>query len=298
MQGTTCVGMQVGDIVRFNSVAVVGSTVVDAVVTTTVCTDASLTRYEVSQSWASNNEYFKVRQSITAGGMCSYRFDFFVGGTYSGPGTGSPLTLRDVQMTALEIDNRQWVQFSHFDGYTLSADSKLTYEPANKRFQSTNDDGSLDSVPFQVVVTFASLQSVTVGFGRQTSASTNNFALAFEALPFGGRPIVEHGEVVAETPPPIDEGTPVPEIGFSIDPPQPSVVWTTPPSCGVFTSSDANYSTKLTGPVAAGVYVTHCEGGASATFVPIAHIDGALVVNAPVDVATIVDDASRPRFTG
>lgn len=286
--GTACVGMQIGDIVRFNSVAVVGPTVVDAVVTTTACTSASVTRYDVSSSWVSNNEYFKVRQNITAGGMCTYRIDFYVGSTYTGPGTGTPLTLLDVQMTALEIDNRQWVQFSHFDAYTVTADSQLTFEPANNRFQSSNSNGGLDSTPFQVVVTFGSLQSVTVGFGRQTSASTNNFALAFQALSFNGRPTVDHGEVIAETPTPIDEGTPVPEIGFMLEPPGSTPGWTTPPSCGVFASTDPSYSTPLTGAVASGVYVTHCDGGASASFVPLRYVDGVLLVNA----------VSVPRFTG
>ncbi len=286
--GNACVGMQVGDIVRFNSVATVGGTVVDAAVTTTACTSAFVTRYEVSSSWTTSNEYFKVRQDITAGGMCSYRFDFYLGATYTGPGTGQPLTLRDVRMTALEIDNRQWVQFSRLDGYTLTANSELTFDPANNRFQSSNNDGSLDSAPFQVVVTFSELQSVTVGFGRQTSAGTNNFALAFQALPFDGNPTVDHGDVVAETPTPIDEGTPVPDIGFTTDPPVDPSVWAERPTCGVFDPADVDFSSPLSGPQVAGTYVTHCEGGSSTSFTALAYIDGVLEVRASV----------TPRFTG
>lgn len=283
-----CVGKSVGDMVRFNGVATVGGVVVDAAVTTTACTSASVTRYEVSSSWTSDNDYFRVRQDITAGGMCTFRFDFYVGGTWSGPGTGTPLTLRNVQLTALEIDNRQWVQFSDFDGYTLTTDTELTYDPTNKRFQSTNNDGSLDSAPFQVMVTFGALQSVTVGFGRQTSSDTNNFALAFQPLPFDGHDTVDHGTVIAETPDPIDEGTPAPEIGWTTEPPVDPSVWIVPPSCGVHARGDTSFATPLVGPLAAGVYVTHCSGGDSLSFVPTEYLDGVLIVRESV----------RPAFTG
>lgn len=286
--GSPCVGMTPGDIVRFDGVATVGGTVIDAVVTTLSCASASVTRYEVSSSWVTSNEYFKVREDITAGGMCTYRFDFYLGSTYSGPSTGTPVTLRGVQLTALEIDNRQWVQFSHFDGYTLTTDTKLTFDPVDNRFQSTNEDGSLDSAPFQVVVTYTSLQSVTVGFGRQTTAGTNNFALAFQALPFDGHDTIDHGEVVAETPDPIDEGTPVPEIGWTTEPPVDPGVWTVPPSCAAYAASDVTFSTPLRGTVPAGAYVTHCTGGESPSFEVTDHVDGVLVVR-PV---------TAPVFTG
>lgn len=282
----SCVGKSVGDIVRFDGVAIVGSVVVDAVVTTSSCTDASITRYEVSDSWTSDNEYFRIRQSITAGGMCTYRFDFYVGGTFSGPGTGTPLTLRGLQLTALEVDNRQWVQFSSLDGYTLTTDTELTFEPATNRFQSTNLDGDLDTAPFQVVVAYREVQSLTVGFGRRTSADTNNFALAFRALSFGDHDTVDHGEVTVETPDPIDEGTPVPEIGWSTVPPVDPSVWTVPPMCAVYAPGDVGFATPLRGVVPAGVYVTHCDGGSSPSFVPIGFVDGVLEVGAV------------PRFTG
>ena len=279
--------MTPGDVVRFDAVATVGSTIVDAVVTTLACDDASVTRYEVSASWTEGNEYFRVRQDITAGGMCTYRFDFYLGGTYTGSGTGTPLTLRNLRLTALEIDNNQWVQFSPFNGYTLTTDTQLTYDPTNNRFQSTPVDGSLDTPPFQVVVTYAATQSVTVGFGRITTNSINNFALAFQALPFTGHDTIDRGEVVAETPDPIDESRPVPEIGFGTVPPTGPGVWTVPPTCSVHAPGDTTFSTPLSGRQPAGTYVTHCSGGTSTTFVPTAYVDGTLVV-APL----------TPRFTG
>lgn len=283
-----CVGKSPGDIVRFDTVAVVSGTVIDAVVTTESCTTASVTRYEVASSWVTHDEYFKVRQDITAGGMCTYRFEFFLGGTYTGPGTGAPLTVRNLRLTALEIDNRQWVQFSEFDGYTLTSDTKLTYEPGNRRFQSANENGSLDSFPFQVVVTYAAVQSLTVGFGRQTTAETNNFALAFQALPFGDHDTVDHGEVIAETPDPIDEGTPVPEIGWITEPPVDPSAWTVPPSCAVYAVDDVGSTSPLSGPVPAGTYATRCLGGASDSFIPTGFVDGVLEVRA----------VTSPRFTG
>jgi hypothetical protein len=297
VSGDPCVGMATGDIVRFNSVATVEGNVIDAVVTTVSNTSSSVTRYEVSSSWTTGNEYFRVRQAITAGGMTSYRFDFYLGGTYTGPGTGTPVTIKNAQLTALEIDNRQWVEFSDFDGFTLTSDSELTFQPnllgsypivGGGRFQSSNLNGDLDSAPFQVVVTYARLQSVTVGFGRQTSADTNNFALAFAALPFTGHSTIDYGEVVAETPDPIDEGTPVPEIGFHTEPPTEPTVWTVPPQCGVFESADTNFTSQLSGYLQAGTYVTHCSGGSADSFVPLAYRDGVLEVNA----------GGAPKFTG
>ena len=297
VSGDPCVGMSTGDIVRFNSVATVEGNVIDAVVTTVSNDSSSVTRYEVSSSWVTGNDYFRVRQAIVAGGMTSYRFDFYLRGTYTGPGTGTAVTIKNAQLTALEVDNRQWVEFSDFDGFTLTTDTQLTFQPnlpsyypilGGGRFQSSNTDGGLDSAPYQVRVTYARLQTVTVGFGRQTSADTNNFALAFAALPFVGHSTTDFGEVIAETPDPIDEGTPVPEIGFHTEPPTEPTLWTVPPQCGVFESADTNFTSQLSGYLQAGTYVTHCSGGSADSFVPLAYRDGVLQVNA----------GGAPKFTG
>ena len=297
VSGDPCVGMATGDIVRFNSVATVEGNAIDAVVTTVSNTSSLVTRYEVSSSWTTGNEYFRVRQSITAGGMTSYRFDFYLGGTYTGPGTGTPVTIKNAQLTALEVDNRQWVEFSDFDGYTVAADTELTFEPnysvsfppvGGGRFQSSNSSGSLDSVQFQVMVSYARLQSVTVGFGRQTSANSNNFALAFAALPFTGHSTIDYGEVIAETPSPIDEGTRVPEIGFHTQPPTEPTVWTVRPQCGVFDAADTSFANRLSGYLNAGTYVTHCSGGSAESCVPLRYVDGILEVVA----------GGAPKFTG
>jgi hypothetical protein len=277
-----CVGKQAGDIVRFNNVVTVGGRSVDAVVTTGPLVDTLVTRYDVSTQSATNESWFWVRTAVNVvGALSSFTFTFYEAGTYTGPGTGTPVTLAGLKLSALEIDNNQFVQFSDVQGYTLSADTRLTFDPALGRFQSNAANGDTLTDPRHLVVmTYGAIGSITVSFGRQTVNGTNNFALAFEAISFGDSPVIERGPLQANDLPDIDTNTPVPAVDFSTIPSTTPPDWDVLPTCGVYAATDTTFATPLTGTVAAGTYVTHCAGGSSPVFVPTEYLDGTLVVNA------------------
>lgn len=303
-----CVGKSNGDIVRFNNVVAIEGRSVDAVVTTGPLVDTSVTRYDVSTQSATDEMWFWVRTAVNVvGGLSSFTFTFYEAGTYTGPGTGTPVTLAGLQLSALEIDNNQFVQFSDVQGYTLSADTLLTFDPALGRFQSNADDGiTLTDPRHLVVMTYGAIGSVTVSFGRQTVQDTNNFALAFEAVSFGDSPVIDRGPLQAQDLPDIDTSTPVPPVGFITIPSTTPDDWDVLPTCGVYAATDTGRSTVLTGTLAAGSYVTHCSGGSSTVFEPSDYLDGSLVVNDgpdptppdPTPPPSPKPPVVTPRFTG
>lgn len=305
--GAYCVGKGTGDIVRFNDVVTVGGQSVDAVVTTVSTTSASISRYEVSSSseWTDNPTWFWTRTNIsTAGAATGFNLAFYLAGTYTGPGTGTAVTLRNVAFSAIEIDNNQFVRFGEVQGYTLAAVTELTFDAATGTFRSSATDGDAADPKHRVVVTFSAISSFDFAFGRVTTNSTNNFSLAGRNLGFGDVEVVEHGPVEAETPDPIEEGTPLPEIGFITTPPTEIPDWETLPECAVYAPSDTSFTAPLSGVVPAGTYVTHCAGGSSETFVPTDYIDGELVVTPrppgprPEPDPTPAPSPVTPRFTG
>lgn len=300
-----CVGKNTGDIVRFNNVVSVGGQSVDAVVTTVNTASAAISRYEVSSSseWTANPTWFWTRTDISsAGAATEFNLAFYLAGTYTGPGTGTPATLRNVAFSAIEIDNNQFVRFSEVQGYTLAAVTELTFDDATGTFQSSATNGDAADPKHRVVVTFSAISSFDFAFGRITTNSTNNFSLAGLNLGFGDVEVIEHGPVEAETPDPIDEGTPVPDIGFITTPPTENPDWETLPECAVYASSDTGFTSPLSGTVPAGTYVTHCSGGSSTTFVPTDYIDGELVVTpvppGPEPGPAPAPSPVTPRFTG
>ena len=302
-----CVGKGAGDIVRFNDVVSAGGQSVDAVVTTVATTSATISRYEVSSSseWTDNASWFWTRTNISSAGAATvFNLAFYLAGTYSGPGTGTPVTLRNVAFSAIEIDNNQFVRFSEIQGYTLAAITELTFDPVTGTFQSSATNGDAEDPEHRVVMTYSAVSSFDFSFGRITTNSTNNFSLAGLNLGFGDAEVVEYGPLEAETPDPIEEGTPVPEIGFITTPPTGPSDWEVLPECAVYAPADTDFATPLVGALTAGTYITHCSGGSSQTFVPTDYIDGELVVTAgppgpgPTPGPTPGPGPVTPRFTG
>lgn len=300
-----CVGKGTGDMVRFNDVVSAGGQSVDAVVTTVNTTSAAISRYEVSSSseWTDNPTWFWTRTDISAAGAATgFNLAFYLAGTYTGPGTGTPVTLRNVAFSAIEIDNNQFVRFSEVQGYTLAAVTELTFDAATGTFQSSATDGDASDPKHRVVVTFSAISSFDFAFGRITTNSTNNFSLAGLNLGFGDVEVIEHGPVEAETPDPIEEGTPLPDIGFITTPPTEAPEWETLPECAVYAPSDTGFTSPLSGVVSAGTYVTHCSGGSSEVFVPTDYIDGELVVTpappGPEPGPSPAPSPVTPRYTG
>jgi len=275
--GDYCVGKDAGDIVKFNDVVSAGGRSVDAVIETSL-TDAEVDRYEVSSrtSWEDNPLWFWTRLAITEdGGYASFTMTFYEAGTYTGPGTGTPVTLRNVQLTVDDVDNAQFVQFSRIEGYTLGSPTELTFDEALNRF--TSSDADADEFPdrHRVVLTYSTLDTLVYSPGRVRDTSELNIALIGEALPFDG-PVVERGPVTAESPAPIVGPAPVPEIGFTTTPATSPEDWQTLPTCGVYLPGGTE---PLTGTLEPGTYLTRCTGGASEVFEPTEYVDGELVVS-------------------
>ena len=68
-------------------------------------------------------------------------------------------------------------------------------------------------------------------------------------------------------------GDPAPTITFTAD-----YILTTAPTCAVYDSTDTAFATPLTGALAAGTYVSHCQGADPA---PDVYVDGAVTVTDP-----------------
>lgn len=274
-----CVGKETGDIVRFNNAVTAGGTSVDAVVETLVQTDTRVRRYEVSSSSKvlANPSWFWVNLGVDeAGGTGLFRISFYLAGTYTGPGTGQPVTLRNVGLSAGDVNAQQFVQFSEVQGYALTTDTELTFNPTLGRFTSSNTSDE-DEFPerYQVVLTYSSLSSITVGFGRDRTASSANFGLTGLRLPFAGGTVMEFGPVVADSPSPLAGPVDAPVIGFATTPATTPADWDDLPECGIYLPGGTE---PLTGTLQPGTYLTRCVGGSSAAFTPTEYIDGELLV--------------------
>ena len=291
-----CVGKESGDIVRFNNAVSVGGVSIDAVIETVATDGARVTRYEVSSSskFEDNPLWFWTRVvNDEAGGLVSFRLSFFEAGTYTGPGTGSPVTLRNVRFTGADINDSQFAQFSPIDGYAVTTDTELTFDPALGRFTSSaTEDEAEFPWRYQVVLTYSSLTTLEYGVGANEQGSAN-FGLPGFGLGFDGGTVVNYGPLTAESPEPIAGPAPAPEIGFITDPATDPGDWEILPTCGVYLPGSTE---PLTGTLEPGTYITRCAGGASAIFVALEYLDGELVVTeAPPGPAPA---PVTPTFTG
>lgn len=192
-----CTGKNNGDMVLFKNVATIGGTTVDAVVTTAL-SDAVITKYEAGATSGTPSNFQVDLDTTAANGYAAFTFDFYVADTYATPGQ-EVVTLDNVQMTGLDIDSNQFNDFTGIQGYTYAAGTNLTVIPgtpgswpADLRFQGGSGTGT-DNPLDQVVVSYASLNSVTVAFGKTSIASPNYFSLAFKALSFDPETTVSFG---------------------------------------------------------------------------------------------------------
>lgn len=193
-----CVGKNQGDKVLFTGVATLAGQRIDALVTTTnIGANTRVRFYEVRSSypeWENNPKWFWVNVVNDAGGItaASFAIDFFVGGTYAN-GAGTAATLKNFQMTGVEIDNSQNMKFHGGSSYTVAADTKLSVDvdevAGTMNFQgpSTNSDEA-SSPLHQAVVTYGARTGVTVDLGRKPSAANSTFAIAFKELSWSGVP--------------------------------------------------------------------------------------------------------------
>jgi uncharacterized repeat protein (TIGR02543 family) len=131
----------------------------------------------------------------------AFTFDFYESGTYTGVGTGIPITLQNVSVTSIDMDGLpnfcQFTDFTGFQRYYLGEDSNLdvltnaddaTIPVGVTRFiaktipSSTECASNLNLVSDAVQVQFDSVTSFTAKFGTDRNAAGGYFGIAFKPL--------------------------------------------------------------------------------------------------------------------
>ena len=172
---------------------------IDAVVTTSV-TNSTVTVYDNPGHATANTDYFQVDTSVSATkGIASFTFDFYEGGTYTGANTGIPITLRNMSVTAIDLDGNTYCQFTDFTGFqsyklagtsTQSSSNLLvkknsddsTIPLGTTRFLATSCQNNNNIANDAVQVQYDSVTSFTAKFGTDVTSSTNYFGIAFKPL--------------------------------------------------------------------------------------------------------------------
>ena len=189
-------GKSAGNKVLFENVSVRDGLAIDALVTTAALSGSgtTITNYDVNTGAGGEDSFFEVDIKIPANnGYADFEFSFYLHGTY-GQSDQTQVILRDVNVSAIDIDYYQFNDFTGVDGYTFSSPTYLTVQnrnpatgfPADLRFQgrsgyATNDPRDM------AVATYGEIETFTIRMGstRGTSRSDNLYGVAFKALPFG-----------------------------------------------------------------------------------------------------------------
>ncbi|MFM1785073.1 MAG: hypothetical protein RLZZ108_97 [Actinomycetota bacterium] len=168
---------------------------IDAVVTNDF-TDGVVTNYDDNGNASNNLDYFQVNSDIdSAYGTVSFKFEFFEAGTYTGPGTGTPIVLQNVSVTSIDLDGSsnycQFTDFTGFQSYALDSNTSVDVEtnatnpnvPAGTtRFLATSCTNNGNRVQDAVQVKYDSVTTFTAKFGADRVASPNYFGIAFKPL--------------------------------------------------------------------------------------------------------------------
>ena len=191
---TSTGGTSNGDTVLYYNVATISAgNTVDAVVTTTT-TNTNITTYD-GTSASANAGYFQPDLQLTgSNGKAVFNFAFYEHGTYTGSSTGTPVVLKNVTISSIDLDNGgsgyQFTEFSGFQQYTLTNDTELTASTVSgtrlERFTST-ETTNLANVPQDMVqVTYLTLSSINVAVGLIGSTDAiGYFGISFSALAWG-----------------------------------------------------------------------------------------------------------------
>ena len=166
---------------------------IDAKITTVALTNATITNYDANGNASANLDAFQIDNNATAvDAKTTFKFEFF------DHATGNPVVLKNVSITSIDLDSpgRQFAEFSSFQGYKLSTDTKMSAYTtlANGSTQlpdglvrfiqtRTNSAASSNNDPFAAVeVDFAQLSAFNVSFGNEVSGNGGYFGLTFGTL--------------------------------------------------------------------------------------------------------------------
>ena len=190
-------GKTAGDVVLYRNVGVFGGVSIDAVVTT-ISVSGSISVYDNPGSASSAAGSLNNFMLNTVGGSVQVQFEFFISGSYTVVGSGSPVILQNVKITSIDLDSLgtsdfQYSEFTGFQGYQMTADTNLLAQPlsggAGARFIA-GKSGNRSAVPQdQVLIKYTTVSTLKVTFGNVISGSTNYFGLVFGTWPGTGTPI-------------------------------------------------------------------------------------------------------------
>ncbi len=187
-----------GDTTVYRNAATISGITIDAEIVRTIVGTASATADLASSAIASEPvtpvvyPYLTKAQllqiDVTPGSgagaaYAEYKFRFFESGTYTGPGTGNLITLRNLKVNCYDLDKVggfQWAQFKSFQTYELSAapaaSTLAVSQPGSGwvMFKATNSgDYSANSGSFtmgRVRVSYDQLTEFSVRLGMDASS--------------------------------------------------------------------------------------------------------------------------------
>lgn len=213
-------GRTLNDIMKYTSVATINGVVVDAVVKTAAIVNATISKFDEGSavstappgSTQSVDDLLLTDMSGSGGSDSSvtYEFSFYEGGTYSGPGSGVPVTLGNVSINSYDIDGnggvKQYTDFGGFQSYlsyNVSATQGLDVSnpsPGLVRFLSrsgtTNVNATSGSYSFsRVQVNYDQVTTLSVRIG-ELGSGTAYYGLDFSA---GGTWTTDGSTVVTPT---------------------------------------------------------------------------------------------------
>lgn len=198
-------GTSAGDITKYTSAATINGVVVDAVVKTVAVTGATITKFDEGNavstappgSTQAVDDFLMSNIDGTSGteSMVTYEFSFFEGGTYTGVGSGVPVTLGNVSINSYDIDGSGGVkQFTDFRGFqshtTYTASGTQGLDVSDKgsglvRFVTKDGNANLSATSGsysigRVQVKYDQISTLTVRIG-ELGTGTAYFALDFSA---------------------------------------------------------------------------------------------------------------------
>lgn len=206
--GASTMGTTQGSIVAYRGVTTINSTVVDAVIETVTVTNATISKFD-GGSAVNNDAYFQSDISTTNAGSVLYKFSFFVGGTYTGGSTGTPVILQNVYINSYDLDasqagNNQYTQFTGVQSYTMSNNATLGVSSSGNLLQFINtntganySDSNGSYTKGRVQVKYDNLSTINIKVGTDAAASggTNYYALDFSV----GLPWTEGSTTIGTT---------------------------------------------------------------------------------------------------
>lgn len=195
------VGIAPGASIHYVGVTTIDTTVVDAVVTFVSGVNSEdvidgapdvpdyLDRLDDNFPDDSTDAYLEPILDPNNGSLearATIRVDFFETGTYTGPGTGTPATLRNLALNLYDLDELQFFLVEGIRGYSLSTNTHVTADETsadNFTFTAgagaTNNTSGTAQTVGRVKVVFASADSVTFILGTPPDLGRGLFDLQF-----------------------------------------------------------------------------------------------------------------------